>query len=868
MNRLLLKSGLITCLIFALMCPLQAHVRNQIFVGARPQGLGETFVAIADDGNAVYWNPAGLTTLKRFEFNSMYTNLYNIPGMQNLYLSLVYPLSPRFTVGGSWMHFGAKDEELEFVRQKIHLALGAKLYGNLSLGGNIKYIDKDVRGDGFTEADASGFGLDVGLLYTLSLPKLNFLKQLNFGLMLQDVSGTSVTYKDTDKSEEIFPQNIRFGMAILAPEAVSLKWFSLRDALVAIEFSDRFHLGAEAWLFNVLGLRAGIQKDWQTEEPLSYSFGTSIRFPVLSSQLDYSYLTPPTLHSENIFAFSFTRSFSPVRITDVNINDLFASFYKTYATRPIGSATVRNDYDEPLDLTLKVSIPDLVESESYENFRLEPEEQRSLSFTAVFVNDILNQKETGFRQAELTVVYKIKGEEKLEETAAKFRLFGRGAITWDHPAKAVAFITKLDRMVELFALAATKSLPFKSELELGNLHTAAALFNAMRAIGIKYRRDPVNPFALIPKTQHSVDYIKYPAELLQEKQGECDDLTVLYASLLENAGIRTALLSTDRHITLMFDSGIHVRNWGVLPLGDSLIVRKEKSLWIPVEVTEVNNSFAKAWQVGGKRYREAAKARELEVVMVRDFEGSFLSALPEELQTQIPDLPDEHFLNELITNDLAWIEQQRTDAAIRRYLAELAQKPADITLRNKFGIVLAQLDSITPAENQFKEILNQSPQHPQALNNLANIHFINGNFQEAETAYLNAVKSLENEPGVYLNLAILYQILKFHDPADSSRFQAESEKYLFRAFELLKGNEVRALDLLAISAEELEFAPKEDFKSWLKEQATALKKFIKRNTQKFLFNKTVKGARVEGKAVKRGKDEDRRFILWWANEGG
>lgn len=841
-----------------------SQARNQIFIGARPLGLGETFTAIADDGNAVYWNPAGLPTLKRIEFNSMYANLYNIPGMKGLYLSAVVPLTPRYTVGASWFHLGFGDDELEYFRNKINLSFGARVYGNLSLGANFKYLNTDARLDGYSEGKGNGFGIDFGALYYFPLKNWGFLKQINLGLMTHDIGGTDLKYSDTDKSETVFKQNIRFGLSLFAKEEISLKLFTVRDALLAFDFDDRFHVGTEAWLFKILGLRAGLQKDFRTDESPTFSFGLSLKFPILSTQMDYSYLSPPTLASTNFFSFSFIRSLSPVKITSVSIDDLFASFYKVYATRPIGNVTLRNGHDEPLELTLKVSIPDLTESETHEKFVLEPDKERTLSFPAVFMKDILKLKESDFRQAQISIAYNIKGEDKVEETAEKFRLYGRGAITWDNPGKAAAFITKLDRMVELFALEAIKNLPYRTELELGNLYTAAALFDAMGAIGIRYREDPENPFSVIPKTQHSVDYIKYPAELLTNKQGDCDDLTVLFASLLEHCGIKTALVSTEGHIFLMFDTGIHERNWGLLPLGDSLVVVRDKTLWIPVEITEIGNSFAKAWQAGGKKYRTAEPDEEFEVVTVRDVEGVYLSALPEEFQNQIPEVPNEATLTTMMGDDFAWIQDRKTDFAIKSYLAELKKRPADISLRNELGIILAQQDSIEGAEAQFKNILRSQPENPQALVNLANVQCISGKFRNAEKNYLKATNLIGDEPGLYLNFAILYQLWKFENPADSTRLQAESESYLLHAFKLVEGNESQALDLLAISGEDIDLGEKADFRSWVKQQATEIKKFIKNNAKKYLFNKTVKGARLKRKAVKRGVDTDRRYILWWA----
>lgn len=44
--------------------------------GARVMGMGDAFVALADDVNASYYNPAGLTQLKRIEIQVMYAGYY------------------------------------------------------------------------------------------------------------------------------------------------------------------------------------------------------------------------------------------------------------------------------------------------------------------------------------------------------------------------------------------------------------------------------------------------------------------------------------------------------------------------------------------------------------------------------------------------------------------------------------------------------------------------------------------------------------------------------------------------------------------------------------------------------------------------
>ena len=39
----------------------------KIGIGARATGLGEAFVAVANDPTAIYWNPAGLASIQRQE---------------------------------------------------------------------------------------------------------------------------------------------------------------------------------------------------------------------------------------------------------------------------------------------------------------------------------------------------------------------------------------------------------------------------------------------------------------------------------------------------------------------------------------------------------------------------------------------------------------------------------------------------------------------------------------------------------------------------------------------------------------------------------------------------------------------------------
>jgi hypothetical protein len=63
---------LLLVLILGLLLPVPVRADfNDIITGARPAGMGGAFVGLADDVNALYWNPAGLTLSKSMQLGMM-----------------------------------------------------------------------------------------------------------------------------------------------------------------------------------------------------------------------------------------------------------------------------------------------------------------------------------------------------------------------------------------------------------------------------------------------------------------------------------------------------------------------------------------------------------------------------------------------------------------------------------------------------------------------------------------------------------------------------------------------------------------------------------------------------------------------------
>lgn len=95
----------------------------------------------------------------------------------------------------------------------------------------------------------------------------------------------------------------------------------------------------------------------------------------------------------------------------------------------------------------------------------------------------------------------------------------------------------------------------------------------------------------------------------------------------------------------------------------------------------------------------------------------------------------------------------------RRLLEALSQtQPALAGPQINLGILLLTEQDTAGAEAQFRRVLQQTPGHPVASNQLALLLRQQGRFNEAEQAYANA---LQNQPGYLLahrNIGILYDL--------------------------------------------------------------------------------------------------------------
>ena len=236
----------------------------KIGVGARAAAMGEAFTALADDGTALYWNPAGLAQIEKTEISAMYNRHFQ--AINQGYLSLAFPsLGGTTGLGINYVGMGQIEGRDEygnptgnFGASDTHIFAGyANKFKNISWGLTSGWLRDKIEQD-----IKSSFLGSIGLLY---FPN----KRFTLGVVAQNIG--------TKLGSDPLPFAFKVGVAL------KLKNLTLvADMPWNIEY---YGLGVEWWIGNILALRAGYKA---TQTMATMTGGIGLKFERI--HLDYAYV--------------------------------------------------------------------------------------------------------------------------------------------------------------------------------------------------------------------------------------------------------------------------------------------------------------------------------------------------------------------------------------------------------------------------------------------------------------------------------------------------------------------------------------------------------------------------------------------------
>ena len=250
-------------------------------VGANAVGMGESYVASADDVYATYWNPAGLSKIDKVQIGLMHNEWFE--DVRYEYIGYVQPASSLGTLAGSvsYISMGELDRTDETGIEKgkfrpydilVALSYGTKLSSSISVGVNAKFLQEKI-----DEQKAEAFAVDLGGMYSM---KNGFI----IGANVQHI-GTKMKFV-----EESFglPLNVNVGAAYKLLD--NTLTFAV-DANIPTDNDVNVGFGADYRIMGMFDLRVGYRytaggNDLGTASGLRAGLG----FGIGSYKLDYAFV--------------------------------------------------------------------------------------------------------------------------------------------------------------------------------------------------------------------------------------------------------------------------------------------------------------------------------------------------------------------------------------------------------------------------------------------------------------------------------------------------------------------------------------------------------------------------------------------------
>lgn len=290
----------------------------EIGVGGRALGMGGAFVALANDGSAAFFNPAGFGQLDKKGITLMHTWLFM--GMANYdFLSVAGPVGNGLGLGLSVVRLGVDgipifpqlrgtpDErrdslELRPDGEPLGYFQDTEYAGYLSvakaityqfgegvryvaipificIGGNAKYVHQTLR-----DKTGTGTGVDLGAIVAVNLRDIfetPFPGRFSLGLDVMDIGGTKITWNTRSRSANEIPVNFKYG-ASLKQEIDFLRGEVTVAWQVDTRYEQKNSFGGEYSLMRRLAVRVGY-----TGSDLTLGAGV---FGPYNSTLDYAFM--------------------------------------------------------------------------------------------------------------------------------------------------------------------------------------------------------------------------------------------------------------------------------------------------------------------------------------------------------------------------------------------------------------------------------------------------------------------------------------------------------------------------------------------------------------------------------------------------
>jgi tetratricopeptide (TPR) repeat protein len=461
-----------------------------------------------------------------------------------------------------------------------------------------------------------------------------------------------------------------------------------------------------------------------------------------------------------------------VEFTSVDLPALFAGMQSYYVSNPMGSVTIVNTERTPIENvsvaffqqglmdspTVSVTLPEL-----------EPGVETEVPLNAVFNSSVFELEGITPLSGEVVVQYVYRGRPAEQTYPVSYDLYDKTALTWDENQKVAAFITRSDSALRNYQATLLRyTRPAALDGISDAVESAIAAYTGLEELGIVYQADPTSPFLTAQANTLIVDSVSLPRDTLTRFAGDCDDLTVLFCTMLESAGVETGFVTVPGHIFPVVNTGVSANRYASLHPDRDVSINIDGELWIPVEVTMLGSGdFGSAWRRGMELYSQfEAPDRELHRTASAQEVYRPVGLRQTDLGLQ--------YGNEAAILDSFQEEINDMKSMILQDFENRAATRGSSAQYNRLGIAAARLGEYPQAESAFRSALRQDASYVQARINLGALQLLQGRYTSAILTLQDAAERLERQEqpdsdslsAIYINLARAHYSLEQFDHAE------------------------------------------------------------------------------------------------------
>ncbi|MFC1463007.1 hypothetical protein ACFLQU_05300 [Verrucomicrobiota bacterium] len=438
---------------------------------------------------------------------------------------------------------------------------------------------------------------------------------------------------------------------------------------------------------------------------------------------------------------------------------LFAAVYQNYYDRPVVELTLSNEGGRPSAPGKALFMAKAVMDNATETTipALEPFSSLTVKLRTTFNRNVLTYVEPTRLAAQIDVLLGEGGKGGRLKKNFTFQLLGRNSIDWKEEAMITCFITPKDPDVQVFARQALKTAAeqkLQTELD-DHLYKALILFDAMQSVGLYYQPDPNQPFNFSEFTERGrIDYLQFPRETLTRQSGDCDDLSVLYASLLEGVGIPAVLVTSPGHIFAAFGLKHGKKSVDILGLSPDLLIEHKGAVYVPVETTLLGSPFISAWRVAANTVNKYRPKEQIGIIDLKEAWRNYKTVSLPPAERKAP-LPKKDVLGKMLQRELMALNLKQVEKRLSIFKKWLKHEPKNLKLLMFLARSYSDVGIFDAAYEYAQAAMKVEPENAAVYQVLGNIAYTQNDYTQATEWFKKADKLAHTAP-IQVNLALTY----------------------------------------------------------------------------------------------------------------